>query len=159
MQEFYLPRINETKEKKEFLEKQLNVKITIVRKKVIIDGDALDEYEASLVFEAIIFGFPLSIAIMLKDPAYSFRELPIKDFTRKNNLEPIRARLIGKYGRTKETIEEISDCRIIIKDNSVGIIGSSDEIQYGITAITNLIKGTKQANVYGFLERINKRKK
>lgn len=159
MQKFYLTRIREIKENLDSLRKKLGLKISILGRTVTVEGDPLDEYESSLIFDAVNFGFPLSTAMLLTNPEYSFREIPIKDFTRKKNLEPVRARLIGKQGRTRKTIEEISGCKVKIKGNAVGIIGLSEEMEYAITAIKNLIKGSKQANVYNYLERINRRKK
>ena len=158
MPEFYLKDISKIRIKKEFLQKKLNVKIEIKGNIISFEGDPIEEYEASMIFEAINFGFPVETALILKDSEYSYREIPIKDFTRKKNLNPVRARLIGKHGKTRETLEEIAGCKIKIKRSSVGIIGRSDEIEYAITAVTNLIKGSKQANVYSFLERINKNK-
>ena len=108
---------------------------------------------------AIGFGFSANRSILLKDPNYSFREITIKDFTTKKKLETVRARLIGKHGKTKETVEKISNSKIIIKDNCVGMIGLADEIEHAITAIVNIIKGSKQSNVYGYLERINRTKR
>jgi len=159
MENLYLKKTTEIRKRKKFLENKLNIKIAIQGKKITIKGETLDEYEASNVLKAISFGFSANTAILLKEPDYSFREIAIKDFTNKKNLETVRARLIGKHGKTKETLEKISDCRIIIKDNDVGIIGSSEEIEYAITAITNIIKGSKQSNAYGYLERINREKR
>ncbi len=158
MQYFYLKKINEVKKQKETLEKELNVKISITGKKIAVSGKALDEYEASIIFDAINIGFSIRTALLLKDPDFSFREILIKDFTRRKNMEVIKGRLIGKHGRTKKTIEKISDCAIMIKDNSVGIIGHSENIEYAITAITNIIRGSKQSNVYSYLEKINREK-
>jgi len=39
------------------------------------------------------------------------------------------------------------------------VIGHAEDIGYATTAIANLIKGSKQSNVYNYLERINKEKK
>ena len=96
---------------------------------------------------------------MLKDETYIFRIIRIKQITRKANLEPVRSRLIGTYGKTKHAIEAIADCKIVIRDNSVGIIGAAEEIEEATTAINNLIRGSKQANVYKFLEKMNRARK
>lgn len=162
METFLLERTRELLREKSFLEEKLNVKITVEGRKVTIEGDALDEYEASVILDAIGFGFPAKVAIILKDPAFAFRKLNIKDITnKKNNFQVIRGRLIGTRGRTKRTIEEISQCKLVIhnKDNMVGIIGASDEIDIAITAMTSLIKGSKQSNVYNYLEKRNTDKK
>lgn len=158
MKVLHLERTRELMREKEFLEEKLNVKITVEGRKIIIEGDALDEYEASAVLEAIGFGFSTRVAINLKDPSFAFRQLYIKDITnKKTNFQLIRGRLIGTRGKTKKTVEEISGCRLVIHDNDnvVGIIGASEEIDIAITAITSLIKGSKQSNVYSYLEKRN----
>ncbi len=156
-----LQRTKELAREKKFLEEKLNVEISIEGKKITIEGNAVDEYEASIVLEAIGFGFSTKVAILLKNPDFAFRQLSIKDITKKKNFLLIRGRLIGTRGKTKETIEEISGCRLMIHDNDniVGIIGPSEDIEDAITALTSLIKGSKQANVYRYLEKRNRDKK
>lgn len=160
MMDIFLERTRELLREKDFLEEKLNVKISVKGRNVRIEGNAMDEYEASIILGAIGFGFSARSAIVLKDPNFSFRELNIKEISRKKNLEVVRGRLIGKRGKTKKTLEEISGCRIIIhEDNTVGIIGYSEDIEKVITALTSLIKGSKQSNVYSYLEKRNTDKK
>jgi len=159
METLYLERTRELKKNKKLIEKELNIKINIQGKKVTIKGNALNEYETQIILDAINFGFPVKTAILLKEEDFRFVKLNIKDFTRKKNLEGVRARLIGKHGKTKQTIEQISDCKIIINESQIGIIGSSEEIDITITGITNLVKGSKQTNVYRYLEKNKKNKK
>lgn len=159
METFFCKRAREIEKEKEKLERKLGVKLTIKGKKITFEGQAFEEYEASTIFEAFNFGFPLDVALTLKDEDMTFKSLSIKDFTRRVDLETVKSRLIGTQGRTRRTLENIADCHIRIQDNEVGIIGSAAEVEYTITAITNLIRGSKQANVYRFLERINTQKK
>ena len=149
----------EIKKEQTLLERKLGVKIKINGRKVTFEGNTFDEYEASIILEAINFGFPAQIAMLLKDEEVVFRKLNIKNFTRRKNLEIVKGRLIGTHGRTKQTIESLADCKIIIKGNEIGIICSGEEIEYAITSVTSLIKGSKQGNVYKFLERINASRK
>ncbi len=156
MQTFYFQKTSELKRTKSELEKVLGIKIGIVGRKVSVTGTSLNEYEASLVLRAINFGFSTKKALSLRDENFVFQVLNIKDFTRKKNLKIVRARIIGEKGRTKKTIESISNCEIMINDNEIGIIASADDMGEIITAITNLIRGTKQANTYRYLEKINR---
>jgi len=158
MQTIIFQNFKELKRAKSELEKKLNVEIKIQAKRVEITGNSLEEYEASIVLDAISFGFSAKKALALKEESKIFRILNIKNFTRKKNLKEVRARIIGKEGKTKRTIENIAECEIIIKDNEIGIIGDAESIEKLITGITNLIKGTKQSNTYRYLERLNKRK-
>ncbi len=159
METMYFPRIIELRREKEMLERKLGVKIIIEGKKAIVDGEALKEYEAVLVLEAMQFGFSAKKAILLKSENLIFRKLHIKSFTRRKDLSIVRGRVIGKEGKTKNALENISGCEIMVKDDSVGLIGSAESIEEATTALTNLIRGSKQSNVYRFLERMNAAKK
>jgi KH domain-containing protein len=120
----------------------------------------MNEYEAVQIFEAMGLGFSSREALQLKDEDMIFRIIALKDFTRRKDLREVRARVIGAKGQTKRVIEEISGCKIVVKeDNLIGIIGHSESIDAAITAITNIIKGTKQANAYRYLEKMNKIRK
>ncbi len=160
MQSFYIDKISEVKKNIPELETKLKVKITIAGKKATIDSeDAMNEYEAAVVFEAIQFGFSFQQSIVLTDPEIVFRKIPFKEHTRRKNLEEIRGRLIGTHGKTRNTIEQIADCEVMIGDTAVGVICRAESIEEATTAVGNLIKGSKQANVYRFLERMNAEKK
>lgn len=159
MEEIYFEKTSELKRNLTELQKKLKVEIKLQGKKAVAVGDSIDEYEASLVLEAISFGFSAKKSLLLKDPEMIFRKLQIKNFTKRKNLKEVRARIIGTKGKTKKTIEEISGCYLILKDNELGIIASVETIEEATLAITNLIKGTKQSNVYRYLERTNKIKK
>ena len=156
METIYLEKTTELKRAKAELEKKLNVKIKIQDKEAIVEGESLDEYEAMQVIEAISFGFSAGKALLLKEPEYAFRKLHIKEFAGKRKLTVIKSRLIGRQGKTKKTIENISDSYIIIQESEIGIISPSESIEFVITALINLMKGTKQSNVYKYLEKINK---
>lgn len=140
---------------KEKIEEKLNVKLSIKGKQIEIEGAPVEEYEARTVIEALEFGFRLKDALRLADESIMFRKIPIKNFTNRKNMEEVRGRVIGSEGKTKHTLEEISGCAVAIHNNHVGIIGPAEDIEEATTAVINLIKGSKQANVYRFLERMN----
>jgi ribosomal RNA assembly protein len=74
-------------------------------------------------------------------------------------LHDVKARIIGTEGKTKRTIESLGECYIIVKDSIVYLLAPADKVEYITTAITNLIKGSKQSNVYKFLEERNAQEK
>lgn len=157
MESFNFKRIKEIQKEKAELERKLKVKISITGKKVEIEGDTVNEYEASIIFEAMEFGFSSTKALALLSHDIIFRKIPIKQFTRRKELKEVRGRVIGSKGKTKNTIEEISGCDMLVNEeqNQIGLIGSALEMDEAITALEKLIRGSKQANVYRFLERIN----
>ncbi|MAG27103.1 hypothetical protein CMI47_16320 [Candidatus Pacearchaeota archaeon] len=159
METIYLERTTELRKNLKSLQKELKVRIALRGKQAIISGDSLDEYEASIILDAIGFGFSAQKALQLKDPDITFKKVHIKDFTRRKNLKEVIARVIGSKGQTKRVLEDISDCDIIIREHDIGIIGDAEGIESTTTAITNIIKGTKQSNAYHYLEKMNRAKK
>lgn len=159
MEKINITSTGKIRQNKEAIEKKLNVKITIRGKQATIEGEPVEEYEASTIIEALDFGFPLRDALKLTDENVIFRRLPIKHFTKRKNLEEVRARIIGRKGGTLRAIEEVSGCGVVLHENTVGVIGEAENIEEATTALKKLIKGSKQANVYSFLERMNTAKK
>mgnify|MGYP001611644625 CR=1 FL=1 len=155
-------RINNRKEiirTKEKLEQKLNAKITINGHILTLETDPFNEFEAQRVFDAMNLGFSADSALKILDEEVIFIKINIKDYANTKNFEVARSRLIGTHGKTKTTIEEIAKCEIKIHDNLVGIIGSAEATESALTAVTNIVKGTKQANAYRYLERINTQRK
>lgn len=144
------PRIAKNKIK---LEKKLDIKIKNKGKEIEIQGKPEDEYIAEKVIEALELGFPFSVALMIKEQDYKFEFLNIKDYTKRKDLKIIRARIIGKNGRTLKTLGTLTRCFFELKDNKVGIIGDPEQISNAREAIISLIRGSKQANVYSYLEK------
>ena len=156
METIFIRRINDVKKSKLELERKLNVKIKILENKVTVIGDTLEEYDAIKVFDAIQFGFSIKKSLLLKQEDFIFRKIHVRDHT-KRNLRDIQSRLIGKNGKTKRIISEISGCEILIKEGEVGIVGYFEDVENTSTALISLIKGSKQSNMYKYLEKMNKR--
>lgn len=138
---------------KEALEKELNVFIKIKENEIYISGKPEDEYIAEKVIEAIDFGFPFHNALKIKKEDFLFEKLNIKENTTQKNFERVRGRIIGKDGKALKTICSLSGCYIEIEGNKVGIIGNAEDISNVEEACKLLIKGTKHANVYAYLEK------
>ncbi|MDP1695830.1 MAG: hypothetical protein Q8L29_02885 [archaeon] len=154
-----ISNIREIKKAKEELEKKLDIKITLSRKTATIEGNSLEEYEVANILNAISLGFSAKKSIHLLGEEISFKKINIKDFTKRKDMYEVRARIIGKEGKIKRTLEDLSDCEIIIRENTIGILGSAEEMEKTITGITNLIRGSKVSNVYNYLEKLNREKK
>lgn len=138
---------------KKKLEEELGIKITGEGKEITIHGSPENEYIAEKVIDALEFGFPFSVALLIKEEDFMFEVLNIKDYTRRKDLIAVRARIIGKQGKTLKTLLELTKCHFEIKDNQVGIIGEPEYIRNAQEAMISLIRGAKHANVYSFLEK------
>jgi ribosomal RNA assembly protein len=158
MQTIYVKRIKNVQKNRAELEKTLRVKIAVDKNQVTVDGDTMEEYDASRIFDAINFGFSLKKALLLKNENYVFKVVKIKEHTRRS-LPDVKSRLIGKSGKTRRVFADISGCEIFIADAEVGVIGDVLDVQDTETAIISLIRGAKQTNMYRYLEKQNKNKK
>lgn len=138
---------------KKKLEKILNVKITVDKEEISVEGNPENEYIAEKVIEAINFGFRPSVALLIKKEDFLFEILNIKEFTRRKDFEIIRARIIGKGGKTLRTLNNLTECFFEMKNNEVGIIGAPENIKNAQAAVISIIQGSKQANVYSYLEK------
>jgi KH domain-containing protein len=145
-----VPRIIKNKKK---LEGELNIKIKNRGKEVVIKGGPVDEYVAKKVIDALNFGFPFSIALLIKKEDNLFEIINIKDHTKRRDLKIIRARIIGKKGKALGTLHQLTKCHFELKDNNVGIIGDPEYMENAQEAIISIIKGSKHANVYSNLEK------
>ena len=135
------------------LEKLLSVKITNRGKEITIQGNPEDEETTTQVFDALDFGFPYSIAIELRTENKIFAKLNLKEHTSKKNYSSIRARIIGKSGKAIQTISNLSNCNLELKENEIGIIGKPEEIKNATEALIQLIQGAKHGHVYSLLEK------
>ena len=95
---------------KEKLERNLKVKITNRGKEIFIEGKSEDEYYAEKVIDALNFGFIFPTAILIKKGDFIFEILNIKDYTRRKDLEIIKARIIGKGGKTLKVLHDLTEC-------------------------------------------------
>lgn len=159
MQEIYVDNLKEVIINKKKFEKELSVKLSNKGKNVFIEGGSEDEYLALEILKAINLGFSMNSSLQLKQEGVMLQTLNIKDITKRNDLERIRARIIGTKGRTLKTLSNLTNCSISLHYNKIGIIGDSEEIKDAVDSIKSLIQGSKQGNVYSRLERRRKEKK
>lgn len=159
MQEIYVENIKEVLRNKKLLEKELFIMLSNKGKNFFVKGNIEDEYLALKILEAVNFGFSVEQALELKQEGIMFQILNIKDITRRHDLGRIKARIIGKKGKTLNTLKNLTNCKISLHNNQVGIIGPILEIEDAMQAITSLIQGSKQGNVYARLEKQRKKKR
>ncbi len=106
------------------------------------------------VVKAIGRGFNPEKAIEILNDNVDLDLLDIRDWVGKssNAVRRMRGRVIGRDGRTRELIEELSETYISVKGNTVGIIGQPFKIQIARRAIEMILEGKEHATVYKYLE-------
>ena len=64
----------------------------------------------------------------------------------------MRGRLIGKNGKTRRIIEELTGCDMVVYGNTVALIGNSVSLPVAKHAVELLLGGSEHATVYHYLE-------
>ncbi len=139
------------------VEKATKSKIIVDSKEgdVFISGeDGLGLYNAREVIKAVGRGFNPDVALLLLKSDYVFEAINIKDYAKTKNSElRLKGRVIGKEGKSRKTMEELTECYISVYGKSIGIIGGAEGVSNARYAIDSLLKGSTHANVYKFLEK------
>lgn len=120
-----------------------------------IESNYMDEITAKNIVQAIGRGFNPETALMLSsDEDYTFEIIHLSDYANTPNaFERIRGRVIGEGGRTKKTIEELSNTYLAVYGKTISLIGSFDDVALAKEAVLMLVEGARHATVYRFLER------
>lgn len=121
--------------------------------------DPLAVWKARDIVLAIGRGFSPERAFRLLNEGEVLEVVELTDVivgNERNALPRIRGRIIGRKGRTREIIEEMSGTEISVYGKTVAIIGNPLQVQVAKTAIEKLVKGSPHGTVYKYLERRKK---
>lgn len=116
--------------------------------------DPLNAWRAKDIVKAIARGFNPQKAFELTKSNYSFELIRLRDFGihTPNAMKEVRSRVIGKNGRARQTIEDITGTYISVYGNTIGIIGDYRGVEVAREGIIKLINGSSHGRVYKFLE-------
>ncbi|MEM0200855.1 MAG: hypothetical protein QXD23_00420 [Candidatus Micrarchaeaceae archaeon] len=141
------------------LEKRLDCKIDILdESRIKIDGKPYDEYNLKNIIIAISMGFTLNHSYKLLNDEYFFKYIDLKDLIKKDSeLKRIKARLIGTEGKTKNYIEDVSGAVIALQENTLGIIGTTEQLNIATSALQILVEGGTHKKAYRIMESLRKK--
>jgi len=118
--------------------------------------DPLAVWKARDVVTAIGRGFSPERAFRLLNEGEVLEVINLPDIivgNEKRSLSRVRGRLIGRHGRTREIIEEMSGADLSIYGKTVAIIGNPLQVEIAKNAVEKLAKGSPHGVVYKYLER------
>ncbi len=121
--------------------------------------DPLAVWKARDVVLAIGRGFSPERAFRLFNEGEILEVVSLPDIVvgnEKNALPRVRGRIIGRKGRTREIIEEMSGADVSVYGKTVAIIGNPIQVEVARTAIEKLARGSPHGVVYRYLERRKK---
>lgn len=149
--------IGQKGETKKHIESVTKTKINVDSKEgdVSIKGkDALSMYAAKEIVRAIGRGFNPEIAQLLLKQDYSFELINLTDYARsKNDEKRLKGRVIGEKGKSRNTIEDLTESSISVYGKTIAIIGEINSVSLARRAVESLLSGSPHANVYKWLEK------
>jgi len=147
-------------ETKRDLETRCGLKIDIDSKtgEVTVDDhekeDPLMVIKIENIIKAIGRGFSPQNAVRLLDDDADFFVFDLYDYVGKkeNHVRRLKSRIIGKEGKTKRVLEELTNSKISVYGHTVGIISDIMRMNILKKSIDMLITGSTHATVYRFIE-------
>jgi ribosomal RNA assembly protein len=105
------------------------------------------------VVKAIGRGFSPQRAEVLAKEDFDLHIIDLNEFVgeSKNATARVKGRIIGKNGRSRELIEELTETRISVYGGTVAYIGNPEGLEAAREALMMLIKGSFHKTVYNYL--------
>ena len=113
-------------------------------------------FRAKEVVTAIGRGFAPDHAFrLLDDDEIVFEVIDLREIVGRSpsDLKRLKGRVIGKEGKTRRIIEELSEANISVYGHTIAIIGYPDQSSIAREALTMLIRGSLHGTVYRFLHK------
>lgn len=141
---------------------KLQVRMNIFKKRIDIRTCESTE-DVSFVnrteqfIKALCIGFNVEDAkAILKFPDVFLDHFNIHEVKILKNLHIERAigRLIGRDGKTKETIENLSRCKSLIKESDVYLLGPVENTRIAKDSFCRLVMGSQPGTIYNRLRNI-----
>ncbi len=117
--------------------------------------DPLAVWKSRYIVKAIGRGFNPEVSLKLMDDETLLEIINLPDYVGKSKKAILRqkARIIGKEGRTKDIITDMTGVDISIYGKTVAIIGGMEQIHIAKEAVEMILNGVRHKTVYSFLEK------
>jgi ribosomal RNA assembly protein len=114
--------------------------------------DPLAVWKARDITQAIGRGFSPQRAFALLDDDVYLRIVNLEEFgSTPNQIRRLKGRVIGKGGKTRRNIEELTNTYVTVMGNTVGVIGEVENQQVAVNAIVRLLRGAEHSTINRYL--------
>jgi len=108
------------------------------------------------VVTAIGRGFAPDQAFRLirnEETTFDFIDLRIIFGRSDSDIRRVKSRIIGMNGKTRRTIEELTEADVVVYGHTVGFIGTFEQVDVARNAVQMIIQGSEHHTVYNFLQK------
>ncbi len=148
---------------RELIEKKLSVNLEIDSQSgdvtIVLNEDVNDLsllFKAKDVVTAIGRGFsPENVFKLIENEEYILEIIDLREiFGRsESDISRIKGRIIGREGKTRRIIEEMTGAVVSVYGHTVSMIGGIEQVDIAREAVRMLMKGSQHKTVYRFLQR------
>ncbi len=148
---------------KKDVEERLNVKLEIESEaggiEINLAENAADPsvlFRAKDVVTAIGRGFSPDQAYRLirnEDVIFDFIDLRVIFGRSDSDIRRVKSRIIGMNGKTRRTIEELTEADTVVYGHTVGFIGTFEQVDAARNAVQMIVQGSEHHTVYNFLQK------
>ena len=148
---------------KENIEKRLSVELQINSETgditITLNPNAQDPsllFRSKEVITAIGRGFSPERAFrLLKDDEATLKVIDLREVVGRSpsDIKRLKGRVIGKEGKTRRIIEELTGASISVYGHTISIIGNMDQAEAAGKAAQMLMRGSQHSTVYRFLHK------
>jgi ribosomal RNA assembly protein len=147
-------------EMKARIEKTLGVKLDVSSQDGTVNiesigNDPLGEWKAKDVVKAISYGVSPDAALNLKDDEQTLIVVNLSDIVgrSKKGVARQKARIIGRQGKTKTHISELTGASVAVKGKHIAIVGRTEDAMVARDAVEALAGGLPHGVVYKAIEK------
>ena len=125
------------------------------------DGDAASLLKARDIVTAIGRGFSPDRAFVLRDDEIILDIIDLREIFGRNDdtISRIKGRVIGRGGKIRRLIEELSKTDVSVYGHTISLIGDYDSISIAREATLMLLEGKQHSTVYKFLRQRRREQK
>ena len=147
---------------KKLIENCLNVHVKVDSQSgnvsLTLDENAFDPsvlLTARDIITAIARGFSPERALKLREEDFILYVIDLRELVgrSRSNLNRVKGRVIGRRGKIRGVIEELTETDVSVYGHTISIIGGVSRVMAAREAIIMLVSGVEYKNVYQFLQR------
>jgi ribosomal RNA assembly protein len=118
-------------------------------------------FTAANIVKAVGRGFSPPRAMRLSEEGWDLSIMDLEEYvgTSRSAQERVKGRIIGKAGRSREIIEELTETQISVYGGTVAIIGHVEVLPAAMEAVEMLIRGSFHKTVWNYLYAYRRRLK
>ncbi len=115
-------------------------------------------FTARDIITAIARGFSPTKAFKLIEYDFSLYVIDLRELVGRSqsNLNRVKGRVIGRNGKIRGMIEELTETDVSVYGHTISIIGGDSRVMAAREAIIMLVRGMEHKNVYQFLQRFRR---